>query len=361
MLEYMIQCSNPAYKRIARTGLDRLIHEKARTLNLWDSYLNDDENNKIIEEARKFLNNYKGKISEEEAIFKEIDNLGKKTEDEDYMGIGSDLHELLIEHPAFLGYFFLGENLFKPKRFEFPSSKHLAEAVTAYYFGEVYLKDNKKWVWRNKEFKNVIHQTMHGDLSVSQHDVSGNETKERDLFGVTEGFEVIKKENSCGGISAFQDFSGYLISLLKYAEHLGKAGIYEIKNWREVLKETGEVAGNYTEALGGFESEWVMDMALKLPLLSEKEIKMFPLQFSDQGSKFFPFIKDNKLLYFAESKDEGELLREDLNLTKGKKFVKCLEYCEEDLIPALKGTYKLYARVKGDMYTIMKIFNKDHT
>ena len=348
------ECTDYALEKLKKAGLDKRIEEFDFYDLVYGGYFNSKKDMRIIEKARKFVSNIRKKDSDRYAVFRDILDLKDEVEDEGYFS--SDFNKKLIKHPGIMGYYLLKDDLFDAKKFKFPSSMRLAEAIAGYYFGEVRVF-REAWIWRTKGIKNEVIQTMHGDLSACQSNVSG--WHEKDFFN-HEDFEAIKKDAFTGSISAYQDFSIYLLSALKYAEFLGKARIPEIRNWKEVMKETCQIAGAYTEAMFGREHYFDLEFMFEAPLLSDKKIEMWPLHIPSQySSAFYPYIKNNNLLFYAETKKEGETLT-DLRHFEGKKFIKCLEYCEKDLTEILKANYKLFAREKGKMYTIMEMFNEKH-
>jgi hypothetical protein len=258
----------------------------------------------------------------------------------------------------------LGEELFNYEKFNFPSLRSLEEAVVSYRICEWSNMDgvysSEYLVWRNNGKKNVLHQDMHGDMYVSQVDVSGNDEEILTLFGAKTVFDSMKVSPDRGGVYGYQDWSGYLLAGLKFAERLGKPKMPEIVNWHDYYKST-HMGGNYSEA--GSDASMDIQHYTTRPVISKGEkLDNFPLSICgwDQNYKY-PYFEDDKLFYIQEDKKGNIDLSDLAPFLKDKKFSKDVEYSESDLPNILKGCYKLFSRVVANMIFIMKDFNEKHS
>ena len=203
---------------------------------------------------------------------------------------------------------------------------------------------------------------MHGDLYAYQTNVFGKSRIENTLFGEIEVFETYKENESVRGISAYQDWSEFLLATLKYAQFLGKKEIPEIKNWKDFLESLGGGRGTATsEAMFGTNfSEWELEMLTETPVLNDKieKLESFPLRvYSGHDSVSYPYISENKLFYLKENESGNISLEKFSHIYKNKRFSKVLEYSEEDLIPLLSAIYKYFARDRSKMAKILNYFN----
>ena len=364
-----IECPNPAYDKIIKSGLDKKILEKGHLIS-YEILLNRSiyfENcEKFFEKEKLIYLDENRKISEKSESAKRIFELENEFQkDRSYM-MPEEFGELLIKYPNFLGKIVLGDEIYNYEKYGFSSQKSLEESLTSFCISEQHLlgRNWDNYIWRTKNMKNEISKNVHGDLYASQFDVSGKNRIERTLFGDIKVFDTIKEIGYEGrtGISAYQDWSQFLVSLLKYAEYLGKKEMSEIVNWRKVLEEIGGGSGTATaEAFGGTYENYQLKSLMETPVLSDKieKIENFPLRVYSQDGSSLTYIENSKLFYLKENEKGNISLEKFSHIYKDKKFSKVLEYSEEDLIPLLSANYKYFARDRSKMTKILNYFNKE--
>jgi len=359
-----IECPKPAYDRLIKAGLDKKVLIKIKVLH--DIFLYNNpfelEGSKILKIAKDtFSKMPERKISEKTEVSKQILTL-KQILDEDKYGIVSSFKfgDLLVQYPAFLGYLILRNDLFDFEKYGFPSRASLEESITSFCISnyEIIMDWGRDYLWRSRNFKNLISQNMHGDLYASQTDFSGRECEEQTLFGIEEKFDTIKKDSEKKTIYAYQDWSDFLMATLRYSEVIGKAKIPEIVDWKDVLGKVGAVGTATAEAMFG---ETGID--LKLHFLEESpilvkgnKIEGYLLSVKGQNSNFFPYVEDKKLIYL-ENNENGKTLPEfEGTRLENIKFSRTIEYCEQDLPHVLAAIYRLFARDRSLLPKIMNIF-----
>lgn len=349
-----IQCPKPAYDKIISSGLDKKIlksREDLFDILLYDS-INLDKTEFILEEAKEFWNECP---SEKSFLFKDILELEGKL-NKYYSRL--DFEKIVMGNPSFFGYLILGKEIFNYKKYGFPDLKSLTESIASFCFGEKQLFSDlgTDYHWRNSKWHNEISQNVHGDLFAGQRDISGKSWIEETLFGKEEKFDSYKISDG-RGISAYQDWSEFLMATLRYAEYLGKSNLEEIVNWRETLEKAGGGVGTATaEAYFGGSS--FTNGLLKQIVLSDKMEKLeYPIQiFAGRSYTFLPYIKENKLLYLRE-KEDGEIKLDEKFKLFSRNYSISLEYSEEDLPHILTATYKYFARDRSLLPIIMDSFN----
>src|SRR3989344_7037883 len=358
----MIECPKSAYDRLANSGIMRKIRGKRKIVEsiLLGADISGAEVYGIFDNAsREYENLVKGRISEEEELYKNILELKAEAE-KDILGINLK-ESLLIQHPSLLAFAVLGKKVLEFQKFGFPSRRSLEESVASFCLGEKHEihQYQDDYVWRNGIFKNIISNSNHGDLYFGQIDVSGRDEKIQTLFGIEESFDTFKDDASRRNANAHHDCWGYFLgSILKYAQVMEKTNIPEIKNWRNALKEVGSNLTFTAEAEFG-ESDMFHDMLLtnleSQSMMNEgKIIETFPLHIPGQRNHYPYISKDGKLLYLIETED-GEIImpvNEDSRLAKIK-LSKYIEYDENDLPNLLRGTYKMFARDRRLLPKIM--------
>lgn len=353
-------CPDSAYEQLKKSGIVDIILEKKTKQLIGDVLLNRYLDDNIIDNVYDVLKVNRFNSKNEKILMYEdlaICNLDYTTGE--FTGFG-DFDSLLVKHPVYLGHLVLGERLLKYKEFGFNTGKCLENAVTSFCVGEKHEFSScaDEWVWRNNGFKNKIYRNLHGDLSVSQMDSSDRNYKERTLFGDVRVFDCMKRVNSFG-FGAYQDWSEFLGSLLKYSEKVGMSDIQEISNWKGTLENIGGgTSGFYTEAFGGccnadFNAHMLMDSQL---MCDGKKLEKSPLIILNQNTSTVPFFKDGKLMYMKQDKD-GDI-EFDGKYFEGKRFSKVVEYNPDDLSHAMKGTLKYFARSREMIPAIMNEFNK---
>lgn len=363
-----IECPNYAYYKIVNNSeiYNKILEKKEVLYHLFlHRSLYDEEGNtkKIFEKAKKIYFDENRKISPQSETFKKILELENEFQKEWNM-MPEKFKELLIKYPFFIGQVVLGDEIFNYKKYSFSYQKSLEESLTSFCISEQHIlgRNYNEYIWRNKNMKNTISLNTHGNLYASQCDVSGKSRIEKTLFGEDlEIFDTIKKLDyeDYSGISAHQDWSQFLVSLLKYAEYLGKKDIPEIVNWQEVLKKAGGGRGTSTaESFGGTYNKYDLERLMETPVLNDKIEKLedFSLEVYSQNGNSIPRIENNNLLYLRENEHGEVSLEKFSHIYKNKKFSIALEYCEEDLPHALTATYKYFARDRSILPKIMNYF-----
>jgi len=357
-----IECLNPAYEKIRNSEVYKKISNKEEliyhTLLYKSPYIEGSE--KMFDNVRNFYFDKDRGISEKSKVFEDIVKLERDIDEKNYFS-PMDFEKALLNHPCFLSYIILENEIFDYKKFNFSSLRSLSEAITSFCIGERSFSD--QYVWRLNGFKNCIMKNSHGDLFAGQDNVSGNISLEKTLFDDEEIFNVFSDVRG-SGISAYQDWSAFLVASLKYAEYIGKEKMREIVNWKEVLEEAGGGVGtNAAEAEFGTDfSDFDLNFLMKHSIFQDGiKLESFPLHLYSQGEiRSYPYFSEGKLLYLIED-ERGEILMENLsNVYKDKKFYKGLEYSEKDLPHILTATYKYFARDRSKMYKIMNRFNEFH-
>ncbi|MBS3073578.1 hypothetical protein J4465_02175 [Candidatus Pacearchaeota archaeon] len=358
-----IECPNPAYERIINSNIRNQIFNKKREIETLFIYHNlyQEPIEEILEDARKYLFDIKKKISQKTVIYQDILNLEVDLNENEFI-TSRDMVPHLMNHPSLLGFLVLGEGLFDFKQCGFPSRRSLEESITSFCIGERNTFDicTRDYCWRNGDYKNVANQSIHGDMFISQIDVSGKTWNELTFFGEETHFDTFKKDSIDSGIAAYQDWSEFLISLLKYADHLGMKDIPEIINWKEIMEQGGAVHCNSAEGLFGSSSLEYRMVEGKIKediLLKDKQEKPngFPIIIPyAQGHIYVPFLVKDKLLYLVEN-ENGDIEIPG-GYFEGKKFSRQIIYDSKDLPEALKATYKLFSRDRRKIPVIMNAF-----
>ena len=361
-----IECLNPAYDKIVKSGLDKKILEKGHLISyeilLHRSIYFENCEEFFNREKELFLNPNR-KISSQSETSRKILGLEKKF-NENYIWNPDEFGKLLIKYPSFLGKVVLGEEIYNYEKFGFSNQRSLEESITSFCIGEreIFSSSRTEDFWRTGNLKKCVNLNMHGDLYALQTNVFGKSRIENTLFGKIEVFEIYKEDAESSGISAHQDWSEFLLATLKYAGDLGKKDLPEIKNWRNFLEGLGGGRGTATsEAMFGTNfSEWELESLMEIPILSDKieKLEKFPLTTSNRETSSYPYLSENKLFYLKENESGNISLEKFSHIYKDKKFSKVLEYSEEDLIPLLSAIYKYFARDKGKMTKILDYFNQ---
>jgi len=248
-----------------------------------------------------------------------------------------DINPVVFEHPFLVARMVLGKELDNFGNYGFNSKKDFATAVATYCMEEKdhIDKDIKRYCWRNKNFRNFVDLSTHGDLHVSQTDLSDTTGK------------IVLTDPTREGFGIKQDWSPFLVSVLKYSQLIGKQEIPEIKNWRETA-----VPIRTSNFWGSKIPDRSDDLAFGLEGMFDRGI----------GPSDAPlFINDNTISYFRDG--NLEFLREhkegDIELYQGRlKMKKFMTFTPDDLTHLLKANYKLYARSVSDMAQIMDHFNE---
>lgn len=350
-----VECLNPAYERLEKSGIKDIIlreERKIKDILMYRDIIMDENSERILNEAKKFIFDWNNSISDKWKCFEDIVSLDFLLDSE---GFVIDLKSFFVEHPSFISYYLLGEEIFNYEKFGFPSRKSLEESIAGFCAGEINF-NNRSCVWRNKDLKNEISSNEHGDFYACQKNVFGKELNKNTLFGNVSDFEIIGEDVDRKSINAYQNWSRFLWSLLKYSEIIGKQDIAEIVNWEDVIEETGFIGTATAEAMFGSGYNINRDSFKERCIISENsEIETFPFIV---GNSYFPYFQEGKLV-FLEENDKGDIKLNTRSRLDNLRFSKSVVFDDTDLPYALRATYKLYSRDRSELIQIMNYFNNN--
>ncbi len=359
-----VECPNPAYSQLIKTGLaERILKKREVVKGILSGYIYGDEDSSgfewLFEKAEKTYFDVNRKISDESEQAREILEFQVDLDEKNYGAFSEKIKDLCLKYPGFLTQAVLGSQSLDYERFGFSSRKSLEEAVVSFCYSEkLEFSETLKseWIWRRGNWKNEIAQNIHGDLYVSQMDISGKEYSEKGLFEDMKFFDVIKQGPDSRGLSAYQDWSQFLLAKLRYAREIGQEKCSDIVEWKDVLASIGGGVGTNTAECEFGSSDFGFETIFFPELWSDRnEPKLFPLAVYASGeTSYVPYVQGENLIYLLEN-EKGDF-EFDNEFFKKKKFKKVLEYTPEDLPDVLRGTYKYFARDRGRLPKIIEGF-----
>jgi hypothetical protein len=248
-----------------------------------------------------------------------------------------DVKPHVFAHPYLIARMVFKDELQNYKHYGFNSKIDFARAIATYCITEnrVIQSDTKLKSWRNHDYRNQVRLCDHGDLSVIQTNIQSRNNE-----------DIIENPESYGfGIN--NDWSLFLITVLKYAEALGKKDIPEIKNWRDFAESVRR------------HNPWNGNTILES---AEKYDSRIPRLFSSSlNPNSDPlFITQKKVARFNDY--NLEILTIDptgnISICQGNYMAnRTLIYYPSDLVPLLLANYQLFARSTNDMAQILNYFN----
>lgn len=355
---FNVETTTPAFNRLKDNGLLDLVSESSEELSAARSnsvFVLDS----LFDRARLELSNVAFTLpAGKREVFQEIFELEQDCQD--IFDKWGDHHHLrlnsrkFLESPSFIARYVLGDGVFNFNSFGFSSRRNLELAIASYVIsGADGLLDSSPTVrvWRNQSYKNYIHLRDHGDLWAKQVDISAEEVVEQTLFGEYSSFQSFT-DRSSKGISADQDWSGFLVSALKYAEYLDLKDLPEITNWRSFLRSNPW--GNAPSELEVSDRmDYTSNFLLNLGVFKEgQDLDSLPLEVRANSTVYFPYITKKDRLQFIKESEFGEVSLE------GRTFSICLDYFPEDLPHILSANHALFARDRSLAAHIMEEFNK---
>ena len=353
-----IECPKPAYDRLVESGLAKKIldnREKIQDLFLARSQDYDERAQEIFRDAEKKAFHRNGRLTDKVQLYKDLHTLDEELTTTEY---DLDKEDLLMKFPSLLAFIVLHEEVLHPEKFGFISRRQLEESIASFCFGEKPIINGweSSYSWRSGNHKNTLSNGNHGDLFLSQIDVSGKAWK--DLLD-QEHLYTFKDTSKDTKIIPSNDtaWNEFLFTNLLYAQHLGMNTMYEIVNWQDVLKEVGSVGTITAEAMFG-ETNWKMslDLLRESPLLINGQyLERLPLSISSSEICYFPYVSNRQLMYLKKD-DEGEIIPFKKGHLAEERFSPHITYSEEDLPDLLKGTYRLFARDRRMLPRIMNMF-----
>ena len=364
----IIECPDLTYKRLLSSGIEKKILENKSQVKdaLLSNMVCGETVYSVFDKARKYLNSNKNKLSEKTRVYKNISKLQDAIEQEQF---SYDKEELLMQNPYLIAFIAIGEGIFNHEKYGFFSTRELAEAITSYCIGEKekMFDWRDSYIWRNNNNKNRLSNGFHGDLHLSQWDISGKENINLFGFKVSDTWKNIESRNGFGAHWPY--WTSFLMINLKYAEALNKSKMPELVNWKDVLKKIGAVGTATAECMFGDGSD---DFGLEMigndflfgadpkNLMKQKGIVGLPLSIRcDSKRVFFPFFKDGKLIYLLEDKNGKMESPFKKGVYSDLRFTPSFGYEESDLPFLLEGTYSLFARDRSVLPKIMDRFLKN--
>jgi len=326
----MIECSNDAYYKLQAIGIEertKRVKEELTQIFLYKTIW-DGEANIILEQART------AKPSEEQ---QDILALEEKLDDFVFQ-----INPYVIEHPFLVAKVVLGDDLDKFSQYGFSSKKNLASAINAYCIGEkkTINDDKRSYIWRQGKYKNSVNLIDHGDMHANQ----------KNLSKIEESGVLIDPPGSGFGLQ--QDWSPFLISILKYAQAIGKKDIPEIKDWQEMIRELRQSnpwGNTYSEKFTKTKFDLTIQYDHDLSGAKDINLKLWI------NKSVLPYFNKGALDILKNTEDGDLKIR---LYTQHEKFKRIAHYIPEDIPHLLKANYQLYARSVDDLANIMYWFNK---
>ncbi len=199
--------------------------------------------------------------------------------------------------------------------------KGLENAISAYYiYYDHFLKNRGyrgSYLWRDDNFLNIIEGDVHGDMYITQYDI----TSEPDLFGSK---SLVKKTEVKGVVGYYSDWPKTLIDFITFCLQIKKPVPFR-NNWEKEfykgdLKEEkpGCVAESCVKDLKYTKEGEKYSHIDVLPFVDNpfrhisKDKNAFHTQpiRSSGGFVSYPFIDGDNLVYLCKSKRGVEFLRE---------------------------------------------------
>jgi hypothetical protein len=364
-----VECPKFAYEKITKNKAlySRIIRKKDKWGDVLIGCGLGGTEWRIIDKAKKYFKDIKDLSRIDmmlKKIYLDILEFDQVMERLDYFCM--DKGELLIKNPTLLAYAILGEDLLNPQKYGFKSRRQLEESLASFCIGEHWnlgYAYGERYAWRNRQYKNEFCNAPHGDLSLSQVDVSGYHQTFDTLFGSEDDFDTWKDTgNYTEYLTSFQNWSNLLMCVLRYAEAIGKGRIPEITDWKEIEKGLDGFVPATAEALFGG-SHHHLEFLVDYPILIEgKDVDRMPLgvvsAISNEAFLNIAYVKGGRLCFLREDKN-GSMSPLNRGYFKGKRYSVHMDYGESDLPDLLKGIYKLYSRDRTELPALMGLYMKN--
>ena len=336
-----IEITNYAYDKVKSSELGILIEKNWKKIySLFLYNLGCEEADDVFEAAEEVLKKPEGLVALDRA---------KRVLDLDAMGyfFPSDIDEVLLSS-GILTYTVLETFKPEPEKYGFPNEKMLDDAVTAYCISKS--REFSNYIWRHKNFKNILTNSHHGDCWFFQDDLSHNPRTEDTLFGPVEQYDVYKMETKGGGFALCDtNWSSLLMSALNFIEHLGMKNDSFVKNWRAAFAKNSGTATAESE-YGG--SDYFSLIYHLFACHKPQDIDEYrPVLFGDRDT-VISYIKDNILFIGNKAKED-----EKPDIMLGSWPVKArMQYDAEDIPKLFEGIMINYARDRREAAEIMAQF-----
>lgn len=264
--------------------------------------------------------------------------------------------ELFSEYPLVLPFALQRERVFN---LELDSQIDVAHAFTAHFLG-IHRIRSEEFEWRTDTHCTRFSLSMHGDLSVCQTRFPASKSRST-FFGeeILTPVAIDWNDNS-SHFTIYQDASTFLVAILDFSRRTGTSDLREILEWRETLKEVGEVGTNTCEAFGGT-LDSISRMVLSCAeLLSRQTIpECAPLTIPGGTGQLRQYaIFDEGKLLIATAERAGDTMFDLPGMYGRETFSVRARFLPEDIPNLVRGTLKLFARDRSRMRWIMDAFPK---
>lgn len=253
----------------------------------------------------------------------------------------TQIEPFVFNHPLLVARMIVQNDLDQFAKYGFGSKRDFAKAIVTYCISERRpIQGDKRCVsWRNERYQNRVDLIDHGDLNVRQTDITGKLGEDIIINPQTQGF----------GIQ--QDWSPFLVSVLKYAERIGQKNIPEIRNWRDLAKKV-RTTNPWGTDIPDPETD-SPDVSVELLFSTGLAPLEYPLRLND---RVVASLGDGNLELLRENpKGEVELFGGRL---KGSRII---TYFPTDIPNLLRANYQLFARSVSSMAQLMDYFNSKET
>lgn len=347
-----VVCPTPAYDRLMAAGIDKLISRNRHRLHLFFLYKGYGDEGRLERKAVKALEKPGDNHEFWLDVLRFYDVL-----DEHGTGYIPDesFGEAVLQHPAALAHVAVSK-LPDAHALGFRSIQELETAIASYCLERErdYPDDHNRYTWRLRDKRNDIFHDWNGDFFVGQIDVSGGSRVVRTFWGEETVFDTCGSRDR-NGIDGFDNkWRVWLMTLLRYAQAVGCGNMHEIQQWRDIIDEVGAVGTNTAEAYGSSSYFYLQSLKDYLLLRRDEQPQSFPLRIDSHahGYWYIPYV-DGELLRVAATDKDGDVTFGGTRFFEGQRFRNVLDYDKTDLPHLLRGTYRFYARDRGELPRIM--------
>jgi len=336
-----IECSQTAYEKLQSAGIEGRLGSAADDLrealtgrNIWRKKLGA-----LVEDSGRDVHQT-GMSSE---FYNDVRQLDARFRNDD---LCLDLvRKGLPDHPFLLGGLLFGEELGRFQEYGFETEGDFAEAVTAYCVGE---RDSSRsasraHIWRNNDKKNRIDLIDHGDVTVSQTDVSGD--------------SYMLRDPQSSGFGWKQDASSFFAIVLKYTGHYGMQSCDEMRDWEDLVDKWSNPwgQGHRDWVDGGREVSYEAKNLLDSNFLhgSGSGMNRSPHRIERDASAVWARVRGLELEFIAKSRGDGLAPWQEAGDSRV-----VATYAQEDVPDLLTGAYKTFARNRTFMCEMLSHFRE---
>lgn len=367
-----IVCPDATYHALCAAGVDKIVAKRRNDIAeffLYNGY--GDAAEALRKECFKAVRSSRDtKVPADDVLtfFQAMDDHNDNNNHIHARMLEGTMERILLANPGALARLVLGNDVPRWQDYGFANKRRFERSLVSYCLQEydTIMWPKEQHAWRRAGRRNSISNTMHGEVRVGQHDVSGSARTTQTLWGETQELPTHKTADYRGLAANDHTWTPWLWTVLRYTEAVTRRDNPLVTDWTSVCLRAGGGRGTAT-AEAEFGSDlppWILEQYLRVGLLRKGEPVTRDVILMDNGYSgnvlYLPYLED-RCLHVAVTETDGPLRFDDARYPAGRRLRDVLVFDEGDLPDLLAGTYRFFGRNRRHLPIFIDAFlHPDH-